>query len=122
MLASLRGILAVDLIVGTREVTSNPHYQHFCSPVQTDSCLGALPEWPPQPALLLLDCIEPDDRSTVLERAARHGYTVWILRLDQPSRWAEADIKKLRKLQAEREIDLPAKSLVLHHIQCWSAA
>ena len=108
--------------VGTCAVTSNPHYQHFFSPVQTDSCLGALPDWPPQPPLLLLDCIEPDDRSTVLERVARHGYTVSILRLDQPSRWAEADIKKLRKLQAEWEVDLQAKSLVLHHIQCWIAA
>ena len=112
----------MDFIVGTRAVTSNPHYQHFFFPAQTDSCLGALPDWHPQATLLPLDCIEPDDRSTVLERAAQHGYTVWILRLEQPSRWAEADIKKLRELRAELEVDLPAKSLVFHHIQCWSAA
>jgi hypothetical protein len=122
LLACLRGILAVDFIVGTRAVTSNPHFQHFFSPVETDSYLGALTDWPQQPALLLLDCFEPEKRSIVLEQAAQHGHSVWILRLDQPSWYAEADIKKLRELRAEREVDLPAKSLILHHIQCWSAA
>ena len=85
MLACLRGILAVDFIVGTRAVTPNPHYQHFFSPVESD--------WLPQPALLLLDCFGPEQRSTILERAAQHGHTVWILRLDQPSLRAEEDIK-----------------------------
>jgi len=122
LLACLRGILAVDFIVGTRAVMSNPHYQHFFSPVESDSCLGALTDWLPQPALLLLDCFDPEQRSAILERAAQHGHIVWILRLDQPSLRAEEDIKKLRELRAEREVDIPAKSLVLHHIQCWSAA
>ena len=70
----------------------------------------------------MLDCFDPEKRSTILEQAARHSHTVWILGLDQPSLRAEEDIKKLRELRAEREVDLPAKSLVLHHIQCWSAA
>ena len=32
------------------------------------------------------------------------------------------DIRKLRELRAERIVDLPAKSLVHHNAQCWSAA
>ena len=111
------GRLSLDMIV-----MSNPHYQHFFSPVETDSCFGAAKDWPPLPALILLDCFDPEKRSTILEQAARHGHTVWILRLDRPSLHAEADLKKLRELRAKREVDLPEKSLVLHHIQCWSAA
>ena len=42
LLACLHRILAVDFIVGTRAVMSNPHFQHFFSPVETDSSLGAL--------------------------------------------------------------------------------
>ena len=61
-------------------------------------CLGALTDWLPQPALLLLDCFDPEQRSAILERAAQHGHIVWILRLDQPSLRAEEDIKKLREL------------------------
>ena len=122
LLDCLCGILTVDFIVGTRAVTSNPHYQHFFSPVETDSCFGAAKDWPPLPALILLDCFDPEKRSTILEQAVRHGHTVWILRLDQPSLHAEADLQKLQELQAKREVDLPAKSLVLHHIQCRSAA
>ena len=122
LLACLRRILAVDFVVGTRAVVSNPHYQHFLSPVETDSSLGALTDWPPQPALLLLDSFAPEDRSNILDQAAQHGHIVWILRLDQPSQWAAADISKLRELQAQRVVDLPAKSLVHHDAQCWSAA
>ena len=102
LLACLRRILAVDFIVGTRAVSSNPHYQYFVSPIETDSSLGALTDWPPQPALLLLDCFAPEDRPNILEQAAKHGHTVWVLRLDQPSRWAIVDIRKLRELRAER--------------------
>ena len=122
LLACLRRILAVDFVVGTRAVVSNPHYQHFLSPVETDSSLGALTDWPPQPALLLLDSFAPEDRSNILDQAAQHGHIVWILRLDQPSQWAAADISKLRELQAQRVVDLPAKSLIHHDAQCWSAA
>ena len=124
MLACLRCILSVDFIVGTRAVTSYPHYLHFFSPVETDSCFGAAKDWPPLPALILLDCFDPEKRSPILEQAVRHGHTEWILslRLDQPSLHAEANLKKLRELRVKREVDLPAKSLVLHHIQCWSAA
>ena len=46
LLACLCGILTVDFIVGTRAATSNPHYQHFFSPVETDSCFGAPKDWP----------------------------------------------------------------------------
>jgi ribonuclease HI len=122
LLACLRRILAVDFIVGTRAVASNPHYQHFFSPVETDSSLGASTDWPPQPALLLLDCFAPEDRPNILEQAAKHGHPVWVLRLDQPSRRAIVDIRKLQELRAQRVVDLPAKSLVHHNTQCWSAA
>jgi len=122
LLACLRRTLAVDFIVGTRAVVSNPHYKHFFSPIETDSLLGAVTDWPPQPALLLLDCFAPEDRPNILEQAAKHGHTVWVLRLDQPSPWAISDIRKLRELRAERVVDLPAKSLVHHNAQCWSAA
>jgi hypothetical protein len=67
LLACLRRTLAVDFIVGTRAVVSNPHYKHFFSPIETDSSLGALTGWPPQPALLLLDCFAPEDRPNILE-------------------------------------------------------
>ena len=109
-------------LVGTRAVVSNPHYKHFFSSIETDSLLGAVTDWPQQPALLLLDCFAPEDRPNILEQAAKHGHTVWVLRLDQPSRWAISDIRKLRELRAERVVDLPAKSLVHHNAQCWSAA
>jgi hypothetical protein len=36
----------VDFIVGTRAVVSNPHYKHFFSPIETDSSLGAVTDWP----------------------------------------------------------------------------
>jgi hypothetical protein len=62
LLACLRRTLAVDFIVGTRAVVSNPHYKHFFSPIETDSSLGAVTDWQQQPALLLLDCFAPDDR------------------------------------------------------------
>ena len=103
-------------------MVSNLHYQHFFPPVDTDSSLGALTGWAQQPALLLLDCFAPENRRHILEQAAQHGNTVWILRSDQPSRRTADDIRKQQELRAERVVDLPAKSLVHHHTQCLSAA
>jgi len=71
---------------------------------------------------MLLDSFAPDDRSVVLDHAARHGAATWILRLNKPSPWAAADAKHLHTIGAQRVATLPAKSLVLHDSQCWSAA
>ena len=90
--------------------------------METDYLLGALTDWPPQSALLLLDGFAPEDRSNQLDQAAHHGHIVSILRLDQPPQWTAVDIRKLQELKAERLVDLPAKSRVHHNAQCWSAA
>ena len=88
LLACLHRILAVDLLVGARAVTLNPHFAHFYSPDlarASDCSLGAVQDWPAIPALLLLDSFAPEDRPGILEMASLHSHAVWILRLDQPS-------------------------------------
>ena len=126
LLSCLRGILGTDLLVGARAVTFNPHFAHFCSPDAEDSALGAEVEWEPLAALLLLDSFAPENRLVVLNQALHHvvqyDTAVWILRYDQPSSWATNDLKKLRELKARMVANLPAKSLILHDIECWSYA
>ena len=61
MLACLRAVTLTEaeLLVGARAVAFNPHFLHYCSPSANDIALGAVDQWPPVPALLLLDSFEP---------------------------------------------------------------
>lgn len=122
LLACLRRVLAVDLLVGARAVLFHPHFVHFYSPDQLDWSLGAVRQWPPLPALLLLDAFPPDDRPSILELASQHNHPVWILRLDQPSQWASNDLRALRNGRAHMAALIPAHSLVLHGPGCWREA
>jgi ribonuclease HI len=126
LLACLRGVLETDVLVGARAVTYHPHFAHFCSPEATDAALGADMDWEPLATLLLLDSFAPENRLTILDQALQHvlqhDKAVWILRSDQPSAWAPNDNKKLRELKARIVAILPAKSLILHDIECWSYA
>ena len=100
LLSCLHRILEVDLLIGARAVTTIPQFLYFSSPEPQDYLLGAVPRWPPTPALLLLDSIAPENRPGVLEQAASHGSVVWILRQDRPSPEAVADSAKIRSLRA----------------------
>ena len=122
LLACLRSILNVDLLIGTRAVTYNPHFPSFVSPEETDVSLGAVRQWPSHQALLLLDSFSPCNRSSVINQARHHNYAVWILRFDRPSWWAVSDTKLLQESGARLMAILPANSLVLHDITCWSNA
>ena len=122
LLSCLHRILEVDLLIGARAVTTIPQFLYFSSPEPQDYLLGAVPRWPPTPALLLLDSIAPENRPGVLEQAASHGSVVWILRQDRPSPEAVADLAKIRSLRACLMAILPPQSMVLHDIHGWSTA
>jgi len=122
LLSCLHRILEVDLLIGARAVTTIPQFLYFSSPEPQDYLLGAVPRWPPTPALLLLDSIAPENRPGVLEQAASHGSVVWILRQDRPSPEAIADLAKIRSLRACLMAILPPQSMVLHDIHGWSTA
>ncbi len=48
-----------NLLVGTSEVTYNPHFEFFASPNPRDEDFVAVQDWKHEKALLLLDSIEP---------------------------------------------------------------
>jgi len=126
LLSCLHHVLEIDLLVGARAVTYNPHFAYFCSPGTADAELGSAVDWKPLSMLLLLDSFAPENRTTVLDKALQHSLqhktAVWILRYDQPSMWAVNDLEKLRALKARVVAALPAKSLILHDVGCWSYA
>jgi hypothetical protein len=62
LLACLHNITRAELLIGAREVTCYPHFQHYASPFRGDQRLGAVLDWPGVEALLLLDSFEPGDR------------------------------------------------------------
>ncbi len=59
LLASLRWQTGCELLVGASAVTCNPHFPYFVSPHPVDECLGAVKEWPPVSALLVIDSFAP---------------------------------------------------------------
>ena len=65
LLSCLHRILQVDLLIGARAATTIPQFLYFASPEPQDHLLGAVPRWPPTPALLLLDSIAPEDRTKI---------------------------------------------------------
>ena len=85
LLACLRAVTEAELLVGARAVTFNPHFLHYCPPSANHIALGAVDQWPPVPALLLLDSFEPAARSRLLQQASNHPKEVWVLRQDLPS-------------------------------------
>ena len=126
LLSCLHNILDAHLLVGARAVTYNPHFAYFCSPDPVDVVLGADLDWKPCDALLLLDSFAPERRLTTLTQAqqhtAQHGKAVWVLRYDQPSVWSPNDLQALLGIKARLVATLPAKSLILHDVDCWSYA
>ena len=120
LLACLRAVTEAELLVGARAVTFNPHFLHYCSPSANDIALGAVDQWPPVPALLLLDSFEPAARSRLLQQASNHPKEVWVLRQDLPSDPSAADRKVMAHLGARLCAQLPKKSLIQHSAVCWS--
>ena len=55
----LQQLTKAHLLVGPSAVTYNPHFEFFASPHPRNEDFGAVREWPPERALVLLDSIEP---------------------------------------------------------------
>ena len=119
-LACICTITGVELLVGARAVTYNPHFQQFYSPSPGDVQLGGVDQWPPVPALLLLDSFDPDTRHGVLQQAFKHPKEVWVLRQNSPLSSSAADMRMLTRLGARLCAQLPKKSLIHHSVRCWS--
>ncbi len=101
-------------------VTYNPHFRYFSSPVPGDSEFGAVQEWPPEPALLLLNSFAPESRQRVLQSAASHEAEIWILRQDYKTESALRDLSVLRGLGSTLCVLIPARNRVLHGDGCWA--
>jgi hypothetical protein len=122
LLACLQRSTSATLLIGASAVTYNPHFRYFFSPVPGDSEFGAVQEWLPEPALLLLDSFSPESRQTVLQSAANHVAEIWILRQDHKNESALHDLSVLRGLGSTLCALIPARSRVLHGDGCWSEA
>jgi hypothetical protein len=59
LLASLRWKTGCELLVGASAITYTPRFLYFFSPYLSEECLGAVREWPPVPALLVIDSFAP---------------------------------------------------------------
>jgi hypothetical protein len=103
-------------------VTYNLHFRYFSSAVPGDSKFGAVQEWPPESALLLLDSFAPESRQTDLQSAASHEAEIWILRQDHKTESALRDLSVLRGLGSTQCALIPARSRVLHGDGCWAEA
>ena len=118
----LQQLTKAHLLVGPSAVTYNPHFEFFASPHPRNEDFGAVREWPPERALVLLDSIEPGLRQAWLQRAAQHSHPVWILRLHHPSTAAPVDLRTLAHLQARCVTLVPGKSTLLHKRGFWQTA
>jgi len=118
----LQQLTKAKLLVGTSAVTYNPHFEFFASPDPRHQVFGAVQDWPPEKALLLLDSIEPGLRQEWLGRAAQHSHPVWILRLHHPSMAALVDLRALANLQARCVALVPGKCTLLHKQGFWQSA
>ena len=112
LLACLRAVTGAELLVGARAVTFNPHFQHYYSPSANDIALGAVDQWLPVPALMLLDSFEPAARSELLLQASKHPKEVWVLKQDLPPNTSAADRKVLAQLGVRLCAQIPKKSLM----------
>jgi hypothetical protein len=122
LLASLRWRTGCELLVGARAVTYNPPFPYFVSPHPSDECLGAVKEWPPVPALLVIDSFAPHLRDSVLEQAVvrRPGVSVLLQHVGDSEESVLEQLRRVARLQAES----PKKSRVsrLHQAGCWETA
>jgi hypothetical protein len=116
LLTSLRWRTGCELLVGASTVTYNPHFPYFVSPYPSDKCLEAVKEWPPVPALLVIDSFAPHVTGSVLEQAVAHRPGVWVLRqhVGNPEESVLEQLRRVARLQAES----PKKSRVLHQAGC----
>jgi hypothetical protein len=113
LLASLRWRTGCELLDGAIAITYNPDLPYFVSPYPSDECLEAVKEWPPVPALLVIDSFAPHVRGSVLEQAvAAHRPGVWVLRqhVGNPEESVLEQLRRVACLQAES----PKKSRVFH--------
>ncbi len=121
LLASIHESTGVRSLIGASAVTHNPHFLFFLSPNVEDQQLGAIVEWPPEPVLLVLDAFKPSLRQQLLQQASRHSPGAWIL-LQHSDRQNNQDLAELKRLHAQKYVELPKKSMVLHREGCWQTA
>ncbi len=120
LLTYLRRITGAELLIGTRAVSHNQHFQHFVSHLAGDQWLGAVQEWPQVPALLLLDSFEPAAHPQLWSTVATHATPIWVLLQDCQTDAQLGTVALLRQLGARLSATLGAKSLVVHDATCWS--
>jgi hypothetical protein len=105
LLASLRWKSGCELLVGASAVTYNPYFLYFFCPHPSEECLGAVREWPPVPALLVIDSFAPNLRGQMLgsEQAVSHRPGVWVLKQHNanPDEPVLAKFQRVACLQAE---------------------
>ncbi len=124
-MACLQRSTGATLLIGASAVTYNPHFRYFSSPVPGDSEFGAVQEWPPEPALLLLDSFAPESRQTILQSAAgdeAEAAEIWILRQDRKNESTLRNLSVLRGPGSTLCALIPARSRVLHGDGCWAEA
>ncbi len=122
VITCLQKLTKANLLVGTSAVTYNPHFEFFASPDPRHEDFGAVQNWPPEKALLLLDSIEPGIHQEWFGRAAQHSHPVLILRLHHPSMAALVDLRSLANLQARCVALVPGKCTLLHKQGFWQSA
>jgi hypothetical protein len=107
-----------ELLIGASAVTYNPHFPFFSSPYILDVNLGAVAEWPQVPALLII--YASHFRRQLLEKAMAQDSVVWVLRQHQGNP-DDPDLAVLN-MTARVYAELPKKSMVTHHTECWGSA
>ena len=120
LMANIQKVTGTDLLIGASAVTYNPHFRYYVSPFPCDIHLGAVPAWPPVPALLVLDLFDHSQRPPLLQQAAAHGQAVWVLR--RHCKPDDPDLVLLKSMRAQLIVELPKKSAVLHADGCWEEA
>lgn len=122
LLARLARVTDSKGLVGCRSVTYHPHFQWYSSPNPTDTALGAIEDWPPEPCVLLLDAFPPARREILLRKAFGHRELVWIVRLALPTDAQKRDSQILNSMKAQLYARIPKKALTVHSRDCWSEA
>ena len=121
LLTNIQQATGASLLIGASAVTYNPHFLHYASPFPDDTTLGAVPEWPMVPAVLLLDSFAPSLRAQLLQKAALHQPGVWVLR-QHKGKHGPSDLTCLQHHGATLIAELPKNSEVLHETRCWAEA
>ncbi len=122
LLASICRITGVRVLIGASAVTHNPHFLFFLSPNVEDRQLGAIFQWPPEPVLLVLDAFKPALRQQRVQQASRHGPGVWVLLQHGHDHQKDQVLAELWRLHAQKYVELPKESMVLHREGCWQTA